>query len=82
MFSCRLTGQSGPGGTGREAAPYRLEAFAFAGARLALAGAAFFFAFLDPPAFFSIGTSQQTSPQASQPQASSIVTAIPHTSHT
>jgi hypothetical protein len=59
---------------------YLRAAFAFAGARLA--GAAFFFAFLAPPAFFTICTSQQTSPQASQPQASSIVTAIPHSSHT
>jgi len=61
---------------------YLRAAFAFAGARRALAGAVFFFAFLAPPAFFTIGTSQQTSPQASQPQASSIVTAIPHKSHT
>ena len=60
---------------------YLRAAFAFAGARLALAGAAFFFAFPAAPAFFTIGTSQQTSPQASQVHASSIVTAIPHSSH-
>jgi len=77
-FSRGLPGCAGPGP--RVISLYFRAAFAFAGARLA--GAAFFFAFLAPPAFFTIGTSQQTSPQASQTQASSIVTAMPHSSQT
>jgi hypothetical protein len=64
-------------------AVFRLTAaFAFLGARPAFDGAAFFGAFFALPAAFTIGTSQQTIPQASQVQASSTETIIPHSSQT
>jgi len=52
------------------------------GARRAFDGAAFFLAFLAAPGAFTIGTSQQTIPQASQVQGSSTETTIPHSSQT